>query len=115
MRAILFFAVAWILTACSNEIPFDSELWNTKGIDWQLDDTRERMVNDLISSDTLLNLNSQEIYKLLGEPSFVEENKLLFLLREKYYMNIDPEYVSYLVIEMSEDQFVQNVYIQTFK
>jgi len=101
-----------LFLSCQNDIPFNSEKWNEKGIDWQLSDTREKMISDLISSDTLLGMNSDQIIKLLGEPEFEKEKSLEYLIREKYSWNIDPDYIKYLIIEMNEKDITKNIYIR---
>jgi|GEM_PF-5746619 len=65
---------------CQNEVAFNSEKWKEKGVDWQLADTREKMVSDLISTDTLIGMNSKRIIDLLGDPDFEKEESHEFLL-----------------------------------
>lgn len=112
MNYWILFSCLILFLSCQNDIPFNSEKWNEKGIDWQLSDTREKMISDLISSDTLLGMNSDEIIKLLGEPEFEKEKSLEYLIREKYSWNIDPDYIKYLIIEMNEKDITKNIYIR---
>ena len=69
------------------------------------------MILDLISSNTLIGMKSDEIINLLGEPEFEKENSLQYLIREKYSWNIDPDYIKYLIVEMNEKDIVKNIYV----
>lgn len=75
-----------------------------KRVDWQLTDTRERMVNDLVSGDTLIGLSKNEIFRLLGQPEISEELRLKYLIRETHEWNIDPEYIKYLWVILDQNK-----------
>ena len=81
---------------CKNEIKFDSAEWNKNGVDWQITEYREKMVSDLIKSDTLIGLDKISVIEVLGKPEIETEKKLKYLVREKDERNIDPEYIKYL-------------------
>ncbi|MFT4535474.1 MAG: hypothetical protein ACI9P5_002843 [Saprospiraceae bacterium] len=91
-----------ILTSCNSKKDFNSQEWNEKGVDWWMTDIREKMVDDLIQSDTLIGLNKTEIIDLLGQPQKEENLEMKYLIREKYGLDIDPEYISMLTIRFDE-------------
>lgn len=90
----LYLIFSFLTLGCKSK--FDSAKWNEKGVDWQWTDVREKMVDDLISSDTLSGMDTVQLYKLLGEPELVTDSSRMFLVREKYTTNIDPDYIKYL-------------------
>jgi len=98
---ILRFFIGLILLslfAC-NTNSFDSKKWKEKGVDWWMTDYREKMVKDLIQSDTLIDKTRQQIILLLGEPDTKDSIHLEYLIREKFTNDIDPDYISYLKIQ----------------
>ncbi len=113
MRYLIF--ALYFLVSCKTNKRFNSDKWKEKGVDWQLDDQRELMVNDLVSSDTLIGLTQKEVIELLGEPELSESRKLKYLIREKYEWNIDPEYIKYLWIELDSNNRATNSYIEQTK
>jgi hypothetical protein len=115
MRYLIIIFLGLTLISCQNEIGFDSEKWNEKGVDWQLSDNREKMVSDLIKSDTLKGMEADQIILLLGEPEFKKEKSLEFLIREKHSFNIDPDYIKYLIVETDENGKATNYYVKTLK
>ena len=58
---------------CKNEIKFDSAEWNKNGVDWQITEYREKMVSDLIKSDTLIGLDKISVIEVLGKPEIETE------------------------------------------
>jgi len=104
----LMLAFVLLLDGCNQNTTFDSTAWKHKGIDWFMDDVRENMVDDLLKSNTLIGLNKQEVVELLGRPERDDTNQLTYLVREKYGWNLDPEYISHLVIELDDNQVVIN-------
>ena len=113
MRYLIF--SIFFLISCQIDEPFNSDKWKEKGVDWQLDDKRELMVNHLILSDTLIGLTQKEIVELLGEPELTENGKLKYLVREKYEWNIDPEYIKYLWIELDSNKRATKNYVEQTK
>lgn len=110
---ILFLLILFIFfTSCTIKEKFNSETWKHKGLDWQMSDKREKMVDDLIKSDTLKGLSEKQVIQLLGEPQIQKDNTIQFLIIEKYEFNIDPEYISYVVVELDSNKTVKNYYIQ---
>lgn len=85
---------------------FDSETWKQKEVDWWATDFREKMVKDLIKSDTLIGLDQSEIIELLGNPDSQSgaTGEIEYVVREKYSWDIDPDYISYLVIELDSNK-----------
>ena len=100
--------------SCVHKQEFNSEKWKQKGVDWQITDVREIMVDHLLTSDTLIGLRKEEVVALLGESSYLDksDNSCKYLIREKYEWNIDPEYTSYLIIKFDSNDEVYNVSIQ---
>lgn len=115
MRYLIIISLGLTIISCQNDIGFDSEKWNEKGVDWQLTENREKMVSDLIKSDTLMGMETDEIIRLLGEPEFKKEKTLEFLIREKHSGNIDPDYIKYLVVEMDESGKANKYYVRKTK
>ncbi|GAB5526843.1 MAG: hypothetical protein Roseis2KO_47150 [Roseivirga sp.] len=102
---ILFLSLALIalmISACDSDQPFDSDLWKQKGLDWWMTDVREKMVDDLVDSDTLISMSKTQVLALLGEPESEIETELEYLIREKYGRDVDPEYISTLKIKFNE-------------
>ena len=64
-------------------------------------DVREKMIIDLIDSDTLIGLNKTKVFELLGQPDLEDSLQLKYLVREKYTNDIDPDYIKYLIIDFS--------------
>lgn len=101
MKPKLLFVLCVILmfsTSCKNS--FNAAKWNEGGVDWQMSNTREKMVDDLIESDTLIGLDTNQVLTLLGKPEFTDDSTLSFLVREKYSFDIDPDYVKYLNVSI---------------
>ena len=103
--------VLTLLSSCyyENNKPFDSVEWNKEGVDWWITDVREKMVKDIIQSDTLIGLQKDEVIKLLGRPEKIDSNKLYIFVREKYSTNIDPDYIKYLIVELDKNENVFKV------
>jgi len=112
MKNAILIIILIFLTSCKNEVRFDSTEWNKKGVDWQITDFREKMVADLIKSDTLIGLNKIELFELIGKPGRVFDNKLEYLVREKYEWNVDPEYIKYLWVDLDKNGIVTNCYLE---
>lgn len=77
-----------------------------------MNDVREKMVDDLLQSDVLIGLNHREVIALLGQPETENEKELVYLIREKYGIDIDPEYTSNLHVEFDHDGYVMNCEIK---
>ena len=86
------------VTSCDSEQNFNAAEWKQKELDWWMTDTREKMVDDLMESDTLIGLTQGEVIKLLGLPESQTETEMTYLIREKFESDIDPEYISDLQI-----------------
>ncbi|WP_116771697.1 hypothetical protein [Maribacter litoralis] len=115
MRIGICISLLIILTSCKNEVRFDSAEWNKKNVDWEWTEQREKMVVDLIKSDTLIGLQKNKILELLGNPSTETEKKLKYLVREKYEWNIDPEFIKYLWVELDKNGKATKCYIEKIK
>jgi len=97
-----------MVSSCESKQKFDSVEWKKKELDWWMTDFREKMVDDLIQSDTLIGLSKVQVVELLGKPKSESEMELMYLIREKYGTNIDPDYISNLLIKIDESGKVRN-------
>lgn len=86
--------ISFYLLSCKSS--FDSTEWNKNDIDWQWTNIRENMVDDLIANDTLIGMDTLQVYHLLGKPEWSTDSSKMFLLREIYTTDIDPVYIKYL-------------------
>ena len=100
------------VSSCNSKQKFDSDEWKQTGLDWWITDFREKMVDDLIQNDTLIGMNQEQVIELLGLPESENKAKLEYLIREKYGSDIDPEYISNLIIEFDEKGQVRNCKIE---
>ncbi len=100
------------VSSCNSKQKFDSDEWKQTGLDWWMTDFREKMVDDLIQNDTLIRMNQEQVIELLGLPESENKAKLEYLIREKYRSDIDPEYISNLIIEFDEKGQVRNCKIE---
>ena len=100
------------VSSCNSKQKFDSDEWKQTGLDWWMTDFREKMVDDLIQNDTLIRMNQEQVIELLGLPESENKAKLEYLIREKYGSDIDPEYISNLIIEFDEKGQVRNCKIK---
>ena len=100
------------VSSCNSKQEFDSDEWKQTGLDWWITDFREKMVDDLIQNDTLIKMNQEQVIELLGLPESENKAKLEYLIREKYGSDIDPEYISNLIIEFDEKGQVRNCKIE---
>lgn len=105
-QLIVFSLMVLVISSCDTRQNFDSNKWKQKGVDWWMTDFREKMVDDLIQSDTLIGLNRKEVIELLGKPMSENEKELVYLIREKYGTDIDPEYISNLQVEFDNEGHV---------
>lgn len=104
----LVILIVSLITTCSSSNEFNAVKWQEKGVDWWMTDVRERMVDDLVKSDTLLSLNKQQVLELLGKPASENDAELTYLVREKYSNNIDPDYILYVKIELDSHGLVKH-------
>jgi len=110
--AVTLFVSIMVFGCGGSQKPFNAEEWNDKGVDWWMTDVRERMVRDIIESDTLIGLRKEEVIALLGRADKVQKadsNTLYIFVREKYSYDIDPDYIKYLKIELNDNERVQRV------
>lgn len=111
-NALQIILISVIFLSCNSKNEFNSEAWNEKGIDWWMTDNREKMIDDLIESDTLIGLNKIEVIRLLGQPEKEGNLEMKYLIREKYGLDIDPEYISLLAIKFDEKEKVMKCKIE---
>lgn len=103
MNQIMFIGlIALTMMSCGSKQEFNSEEWKQKGLDWWMTDTREKMIDDLTQSDTLIGLTQEQVIDLLGKPESQDDSAMKYLIREKYGTDIDPEYISNLIVELDD-------------
>lgn len=100
--------IASFMSSCGSSHEFEAAKWKQKGTDWWMTDVREKMVDDLVKSDTLMNMDRKQVLKLLGKPASENNGELTYLVREKYGTDIDPEYILYLKIEFNSNGLVMH-------
>jgi hypothetical protein len=105
---ILIGLTTLVMTSCDAEQKFNAAEWKQKELDWWMTDTREKMVGDLMESDTLIGLTRVEVIELLGLPESQTETEMTYLIREKFGSDIDPEYISDLQIILDNLGQVKN-------
>lgn len=110
---IPFLILMSCLYSCSKK--FDSQRWKEKSVDWQISDVRENMIDDLINSNILYQKDANQVIDLLGEPEQIRGDFHYHLIREKNFINIDPEYISYLIIEFDGNKKVKKYYQEKTK
>ena len=109
---LIIYLTVLAVSSCNSKQEFDSDEWKQTGLDWWITDFREKMVDDLIQNDTLIGMNQEQVIELLGLPESENKAKLEYLIREKYGSDIDPEYISNLIIEFDEKGQVRNCKIE---
>lgn len=104
-------ALLLLLISCESNKEFNSDIWKEKKIDWWMTDFREEMSNHLIHSDTLLQVNKKRVIELLGKPEKESYERWEYLIREKYKSDIDPVYISYLIVDFDSNDIVKSYWI----
>ena len=100
------------MMSCDSKQEFNSVEWKQKGLDWWITDTREKMIDDLTQSDTLIGLTQEQVIDLLGKPESQDDSAMKYLIREKYGTDIDPEYISNLHINLSNEGHVRSIEVK---
>ena len=93
-------------TKPESALAFDKTKWQTKeGKDYPF---REKMLNDLLYSDTIRTLNKTQILTLLGEPSWDRENKnfLYYMITQKRVFSW-PLHTRTMVIKLRENDTIE--------
>lgn len=108
----LTFTLLCVLASCTMNQDFDSTKWKQYQGEWLMSDKRERMIDDLIESDTLIGLNKSQITNLLGSSEYSDTSFFKYTVREKYGWDIDPEYITELFVEFDFKGSVTRCYIQ---
>ena len=97
---LMFSEVAAEKNEREHGIAFDHEKWNTR-----IDDNfvyRNKMIKDLITSETLRRLNKDEVISMLGQPDRID-NAYLFYRIDQKRIGLFPLHVTTLVIKLSID------------
>ena len=107
MKKLVFLSLLILFNCKSNSNShFDSKIWETEFGEIFITYFREKMIPDILESDTFINLSYKEIIDLLGDPEREKEFEMEYLIREKYEWNIDPEYISYLKLHLDSGKKV---------
>jgi hypothetical protein len=93
---LMFFA------SCQSSGRFTSEKWKEQSSDPVFPNTyRKAMVDDLIKSDTLIGLDSAEVFRLLGPADYVGYGGCSYRVEVLYGADIDPMRQTLLDIRFS--------------
>jgi hypothetical protein len=85
----------------STDITFNQTKWNTKdGNDYPY---RNKMLQDLQSSDTLRHLKKEEVISLLGQPDRIDKNYLFYKIAQEH-IGILPFHTKTLFIKLAKDK-----------
>ncbi|CAH0998911.1 hypothetical protein LEM8419_00212 [Neolewinella maritima] len=112
IRWFVLLAVLAVLLGCGRQRDFDAEQWKRVRGEALLEDGRESMVQDLLQSDTLLGKYAPEVTELLGEADIAEAGQFDYVIREQYGSDVDPEYVSFLVVRFGADRRVATYFVE---
>lgn len=93
---VLIFSLS--LSSCTKNKSFDREKWKQSGGESIMTNIRLSMTKDLIKSEALIQKNQSFIDSLLGKPKIQKENNKLYLVKEVYSSDIDPDEIIYLSI-----------------
>lgn len=104
---LLYIIGLLFISACNSNHKFDSSKWKEKKVDWEMSDFRENMLEDLITSKILIGMKLEGVINLLGQAESVIDGELIYLVREKYDTDIDPQYISMLKIEFDKNSQVK--------
>jgi hypothetical protein len=87
-------------TEKASGILFDKTKWNTKeGENYPY---RDKMIDNLISSDTIKKLNKDSILNLLGEPERIDNNHLFYIVAQERLQSW-PLHTKTMVIKLKDD------------
>lgn len=85
----------------STDMTFNQTKWNTKdGNDYPY---RDKMLEDLRSSDTLRHLKKEEVIALLGQPDRMDKNYLFYRIAQEH-IGLLPLHTKTLVIKLAKDK-----------
>ena len=86
------------------EMAFDKVKWKVKdGADYP---HRDKMLNDLVSNDTVRSLSKSEIMDLLGEPDRTNENYLYYMVKQRRIRSW-PLHTKTMVVKLSEHETIE--------
>jgi hypothetical protein len=91
----------------TNKVIFDKNKWLEHKGDYYT--FRDEMLDNILHTDLVRNLNQNEIIKLLGEPSYYRENKnyLYYLIKKKSLLGFWTLHTKTLVIKLKDDKTVE--------
>jgi hypothetical protein len=106
IKNIVLFTIITLNTNCGNEkgIEFESKKWISDKIGHN--NTREKMIGDLIKSELLIGIKFDSVVNLLGNEFYKYESetnrKVTFTIKESYGFDIDPLFTKDLIVEIDK-------------
>ncbi len=110
---ILFFIIP-IIQTCNRDCHFDKTKWmEREDLSYP---HRDVMLDDLVSNYELTGLTYQQLTDLLGPPDSLSDksNEVVYEIKVKYDIDVDPVYVKNLVFEFSPDSTVKIFKIEEY-
>ena len=104
-----------ILLSCQSEVKFDKVKWQTQEDPAFPPSSRKAMLNDLLSSYKLDQMNKSQVLNLLGQPDYSSDSDIVYKVIEDYVTDIDPVYTKQLEIKLEPDQSVKAVEVNEWK
>jgi hypothetical protein len=117
-----YFLAVWLLagmtlTACSRQEKFTREKWDLEYDGQYL--KREYIVKDLMENHLHKKMSYEEIINLLGDKTerlnLADSNRIYYQIKEKWHWDIDPEWTTYLEIELDKDSCLKSVRVVKYK
>ena len=117
MNVAFYFWCAFILliSACTNEIKFDADLWKKDDDPLFPPSERVDMVNDLITNHRLQGLTYAQLTTLLGKPNIRDSGLIIYHVVIDYGKDIDPVYTESLAFKISTDSIVTSFRIKEWR
>ncbi len=111
-RSIIFiFYFAIVIVGCNKQVPFNSDKWKSSGGESIMTNQRFNMTDDLIKRKLLINKYKYQVDSLLGAPSRTSYSKTdneLYLVKEVYSTNIDPDDMIFIEVYFDKNQIALN-------
>ncbi|MEM8583992.1 MAG: hypothetical protein AAGF87_06980 [Bacteroidota bacterium] len=70
------------------------------------------MVQNLLDSKLLIGQDYDKVQDLLGKERIGEDSTVRYLVIEKYQWNIDPEYVTFLVVQFDSNMRAIDAFLE---
>lgn len=106
-----------VVFACNNNKPFSVEAWNEK--EDILYTQRKYLVKDLIKNHLKKEMCYEDVLTLLGHPVDVSrkgsKSTIYFEIETKYGSDIDPDWIKYLEVRLTNDSCYENAQVIKLK